>query len=324
MNDFAKYQTELKNILDDSIQHHLEYIDKENDYYILTLYNGTIFNGKVILNKRPYYADNRYHPTYDVEVLPKPSESGIALKHIHKPEHVKRAIMPYHKFSRNIYHMFLCDNNTLSNSEMCSCIPSNNNVVIPFQNNACDFIKDRFFTNYNVITNKTFTFDHLTIVNSGRVTYTDNLSKLEKQIDKLKRLILRKSSNSIRKLFVYRTKGGRLINNIAQVCDKLSNKGFTIMSDIELASLSVRDQAGLFSKLNEYISIHDASLYNIIYCKPKTKITVLEPIKSLHEKNEDAFEKVCKILNLNYNPIYIDGDKSWRDSSYYLNCSMWS
>ena len=42
MNDFAKYQTELKNILDDSIQHHLEYIDKENDYYILTLYNGTI------------------------------------------------------------------------------------------------------------------------------------------------------------------------------------------------------------------------------------------------------------------------------------------
>jgi capsular polysaccharide biosynthesis protein len=96
------------------------------------------------------------------------------------------------------------------------------------------------------------------------------------------------------------------------------------MTDVELAKLSLKEQAGLFSNLNEYISIHDASLYNIVYCKPKTKITVLQPVKALHEKNEDAFIKVCKILNLKYNPIYIDGDASWRDSSYHLNCSMWS
>ena len=38
MNDFTKYQTELKNILDDSIQHYFEARFYQCDYYFPLIY----------------------------------------------------------------------------------------------------------------------------------------------------------------------------------------------------------------------------------------------------------------------------------------------
>ena len=324
MRDFSTHQDMLKTILDESIEYDLKYVDKDIDEYVLTLYDGIIHNGKIVLNKRPYYLDNRYHPTFDVEVLPKPKQSSIALKRIHKPVHIGNVTMPFHKFSKNIYHSFLCDNNTFLNSEMSAYLLSENNIFVPVQNDIAEFIVDRFFPTHKTFNNSSFTFDKLQIINSGRVTYTDDTSRLSRLIEKLRRLFIKTSSNSIKKLFTYRTRGGRQIQNLPEVIDTLSAKGFVIMSDIELMKLSLYEQADLFSGLEEYISIHDASLYNIVYCSPKTVITVLEPIKVLKEQNEDAFEKICTVLDLVYTPIYIRGDYSWRDSSYHLNCSMWS
>ena len=324
MHEFSTYQDALKNILDESVDHKIKYIDKELDQYVLTLYNGIIYNGKVILNARPYYQDNRYHPTFNVEVMPKPRQSSIAVKRIHKPIHVKSATMPFHKFSKNIYHSFLCDNNTLLNSEMNAYLLDKSNIFVPVQSDISTFIVDRFFPTHTTFSNTSFTFDTLEIINSGRVTYTDDTLRLTNLIEKLRRLFIRVPSSTIEKLFTYRTRGGRQIQNLPEVIDTLSAKGFTVMSDIELMKLSLYEQADLFSGLKEYISIHDASLYNIVYCSPKTVITVLEPSKALEEQNEDVFKKVCMVLDLIYDAVHIHGDCSWRESSYHLNCSTWA
>jgi hypothetical protein len=324
MHEFSTYQDDLKSILDESVEYDLKYIDRDIDQYVLTLHNGIIYNGKVILNKRPYYRDNRYHPTFNVEVIPKPKQSSIAIKRIHKPVHVDHVTMPFHKFSKNIYHSFLCDNNTFLNSEMNAFLTSKNNIFVPVQNGITTFIVDHFFPTHSTFNNTSFTFDTLQIINSGRVIYIDDTSRLSHLIEKLRRLFIKSTSCSIEKLFTYRTRGGRQIENLPEVINTLSAKGFTCMSDIELTKLSLYEQADLFSGLEEYISIHDASLYNIVYCSPKTVITVLEPLKVHEEQNEDAFKKVCAVLDLMYNPVDIQGDCSWRDSSYYLNCSTWA
>ena len=178
---------------------------------------------------------------------------------------------------------------------MNAYLVSKNNIFVPAQNEIATFIVDHFFPTHSTFNNTSFTFDTLQIINSGRVTYTDDTSRLSHLIEKLRRLFIRSSSSSIEKLFTYRTRGGRQIENLPEVIDTLSAKGFTCMSDIELTKLSLHEQAGLFSNLKEYISIHD-----------------------------DAFKKVCTVLDLVYVPIDIQGDRSWRDSSYYLNCSTWA
>ena len=323
------FQKEFCSLLEDSYDYDIQYIDKSSDSFILTLYNGVVFNNKIILSKRPYYSDNRYHWTCDVEVFPKPRETQIALKRIHKLKRIDETILfSFHKFQQNIYHSFLSDNSSYFNC----LLARDKNLHFSKIGNFADTpinkeIYSEFF-NKPILPLSSFAFDKLIIINSGMSTFINN-DTLSEHIKILRRKFLINNQTNRYNIFTYRTRGGRLLTNLRQVKGYAIKAGYIPISDNRLLEISLYDQASLYNACNKIFSIHDASLYNLIYCRPGTKVTVMEPAYKQFEYNENMFERVCDILDLEYCPVLLSHpDQSrdnWRDLSYnidYLNCSL--
>ena len=74
--------------------------------------------------------------------------------------------------------------------------------------------------------------------------------------------------------------------------------------------LSFKNQVNLFNKSSIIIGAHGASLTNIIFCKPKTKIIEIIPADHPNKK----CERISKVLNLRYFRIKTKPDNS--DTNY--------
>ena len=324
--DLATLQGDFSNALAEMYDDYkLTYIDKSKDSYILTLKNGIVYNRGLLFESSIFPNEQPYDPVYDIHVMDRARDLPVVYKRKYNLTKVKgRTLFVYHKFQWNIYHTFLHDCNTYLNC----LVSANENIqtdnVFKFANNTINqFIYDKFLKGKSVISDESFWFEELVIVNSGIVTYTNDLSVLKNQVEMLRSEFLVSKPTSSINLFTYRTKGGRKIQNIEEVKNDFTSKNFTVLSDVELCSLSLQEQATLYASAKEIFSIFDSSLYNLTFCSPGTKVIVAEPTYKHLEDNEDAFEKVCKIINANYIPILIaesqQCSRNWRDLSYNID-----
>ncbi len=321
----GNFNSALNEMYDD---YELAYIDKAKDQYVLTIKNGIVYNRGLLFQSEVFPNEQPYDPVYDIHVMNRARDLPLVYKRTHKLARVKgTTLFVYHKFQWNIYHTFLHDCNTYLN---CT-VSTNNDIqydnVFRFANNKInEFVYNKFLPGKNIISDESFWFDKLVIVNSGIVTYTDNLAVLENQVRMLRDEFLLKPQPGTAKLFIYRTKGGRKIQNIEQLKQYFTSKNFTVLSDNDLCKLSLNEQAVLYSSAKEIFSIFDSSLYNLTFCSPGTRVVVAEPTYKHMEGNEDAFEKVCKIVNAKYIPIPVthprQTSRNWRDLSYNIDTAV--
>ncbi|MAV43279.1 MAG: hypothetical protein CMA30_02250 [Euryarchaeota archaeon] len=317
MNEIYKLQEQFEKCLDRSLEDYtLEYINKDHDSYILTIRNNILYNRGLILDDFPF-KDN-HDPVFDIHVMDEPKFAHRIIKRKMKLQKIPgKIVLPFHKYQWNIYHSFLCDHNSYMNSQLANSIEYDslhNFIDTPINR----FLRNNFFPNIPVISDESFAFEELKIVSSGITTTTNNLNRLESHIEHLRRVFLSNTYTQSDKIFVYRTKGGRKIVNI----NDFNELDCTHLSDVDICSLDLYEQANMFNRAKIIFSIHDSSLYNIIFCQPGTNIVVAEP----HFKNvevEDSFEKVCKILNLNYIPVPATSIReyagNWRDIDYNID-----
>lgn len=327
--DLATLQGHFNNALDEMYDdYELTYIDKARDQYVLAIKNGIVYNRGLLFQSKVFPNEQPYDPVYDIHVMSRARDLPLVYKRTHKLNRVKgTTLFAYHKFQWNIYHTFLHDCNTYLN---CTISNSNNiqcDNVFRFANNKInDFIYNKFLLGKSIVSDESFWFDRLVVVNSGIVTYTDDLAVLENQVKMLRDEFLLKPQSGNTKLFIYRTKGGRKIQNIEQLKQYFTSKNFTILSDNDLCKLSLNEQAALYNSAKEIFSIFDSSLYNLTFCSSGARVVVAEPTYKHMEGNEDAFEKVCKVVNVTYAPILVtrpeQTSRNWRDLSYNIDITV--
>ena len=325
-HDLAKLQAQFKASLDSTYdKYDLVYSDKALDRYTLELENSIVYKRGLLFESEIFPNQQPYDPVYDIHVMDKAKHLPIVYKRKYNLQRVKgRTLFVYHKFQWNIYHTFIHDCNSYLN---CLLAQEDNlqydNVFLFADNPMNRFIYDKFLSKPQIISDESFYFDELTVVNSGIVTYTTNLSVLDDQIKMIRDDFLKHVSTNTIKLFTYRTRGGRTIINIDKVKDYFQSKGFVVLSDTQLCELSLYDQATLYNSASEIFSIFDSSLYNLVYCKPNTRVVVAEPTYKHLEENEDAFEKICDILNITYIPILMveprQTSRNWRSIEYNID-----
>lgn len=320
-------QNQFGAALSEMYDYNLTYIDRSRDRYILNLKNGIIHNRGLLFEREVFPNEQPYDPLYDIHVRDRARDLPIVYKrNIRKVK--GRTLFVYHKFQWNIYHTFLHDCNTYLNCIICNEEGIEYDNVFRFADNSMNqFIYDKYLQSANIITDESFWFEDLTIINSGIVTYTDDLSVLSKQVRMLRDEFLTEQPTRGRiKLLTYRTRGGRRIKNIDEIKAYFSARDFIIMSDSELCSLNLHDQASLYNSASHIFSIFDSSLYNLVFCQSGTKVVAAEPTCKHLEGNEDAFEKVSEILGIEYSPVLLSHpyqcSRNWRDLDYNIDVSV--
>lgn len=113
-------------------------------------------------------------------------------------------------------------------------------------------------------------------------------------LDFLKQTFLKKNYRQHLKLYIPRYPAvGRSILNERELWGMLKNKGY---KKIDTSCMSISRQAKLFNSASHIVAPHGASLANLSFCQPNTKVIEIF--------NEDYFTilywNICNILNLKY------------------------
>lgn len=113
-------------------------------------------------------------------------------------------------------------------------------------------------------------------------------------LDFLKQTFLKKDYRQNLKLYIPRYPAvGRSILNERELWGILKNKGY---KKIDTSCMSISRQAKLFNSASHIVAPHGASLANLSFCQPNTKVIEIF--------NEDYFTilywNICNILNLKY------------------------
>ena len=120
-------------------------------------------------------------------------------------------------------------------------------------------------------------------------------------------------SNKLERIHICRKKAAyRRVINQDEFNNYLDKLGF---KSIYLESLSVREQAELFSKTNIVLSLHGAGLTNIVFCQPHTKIIEIFPQSS----TPIMYRKIASYYDLEYYYLLCeDIDNSHSKEAHYL------
>jgi capsular polysaccharide biosynthesis protein len=150
-----------------------------------------------------------------------------------------------------------------------------------------------------------YTVDH-PWYNNGYVHY--EVKKIPKWIvfNHRKKFLKKSKKNGKNRIFLDRSLSNYnhcQISNLKQVSNFVKKHKLKIYRP-EL--LSFRNQIDLFYNSSIIMGAHGASLANIIFCKPHTKIIEIIPADHPNKK----CERICKILNLKYFRITTEPDNS--------------
>ena len=101
-------------------------------------------------------------------------------------------------------------------------------------------------------------------------------------------------SNKLERIYICRKNAAyRRVINQDEFSNYLDKMGF---QSVHLESLSVREQATLFSNTDIVLSLHGAGLTNIVFCQPHTKIIEIFPQSS----TPMMYRKIASYYNLKY------------------------
>ncbi|AMJ95886.1 hypothetical protein AVL56_17275 [Alteromonas stellipolaris] len=117
-------------------------------------------------------------------------------------------------------------------------------------------------------------------------------------------------SNAINRLFINRPSGRRGIENKSETLEILNAFKFR---KVELESLSISEQATLFSNTEIIVSPHGAGLSNLIFCKKGT--TVIEIFGERY--GTPAFAILAAALGLNYIAMFDNADRFSTSNAKY-------
>ena len=131
-------------------------------------------------------------------------------------------------------------------------------------------------------------------------------------IDFLKKLTIEKSTASLKKLFISRKKTSkRYIENEKDVYKLLKKFGF---EKVFLDDMSFESQASLFSNATHIVATHGASLANLVFCKPSTKVIELYNPYHFH----CLYWSLSNSLNLDYYYLINSSNDKVHDKSSSL------
>ena len=102
------------------------------------------------------------------------------------------------------------------------------------------------------------------------------------------------------------------INNFSEINHLITKKKFELYKP-EL--LSFKNQVDLFKNSSIVMGAHGASLANIIFCKPRTKIIEIIPADHPNKK----CERISKILKLKYFRITTEPDNTDVNYPFKIN-----
>jgi len=169
---------------------------------------------------------------------------------------------------------------------------------------------------YNhIIANKIYVVDH-PWYESGYIH--NNVQNIPRWIIlKNREVFLNKTNKSFtkKKIFLDRSKSAFnhcQINNLKSFIRFINKKNF---KSLRPEFISFKNQVNLFNNASIVIGAHGASLTNIIFCKPKTKIIEIIPEDLPNKK----CERISKILNLKYYRIKTKSDNSDPNYPFKIN-----
>lgn len=107
----------------------------------------------------------------------------------------------------------------------------------------------------------------------------------------------RSSGGKSRRLYISRADAhSRRIVNERELFESLEKVGF---DSVECSSMTVAEQARLFSEAKYVIGPHGASLTNLMFCAPGTKVIEIMPVGYIN----DCYQDISRMLSLDFSRI---------------------
>lgn len=89
----------------------------------------------------------------------------------------------------------------------------------------------------------------------------------------------------------------RRIHNFADIAPVLAAQRIEV---VDCGALSARDQARIFHSASLVVGAHGSDLSNILFCRPKTPVIVIETKESVGERLHIGLLRLAEILDLDY------------------------
>lgn len=232
--------------------------------YVVVIPNGRVWgvNGAIISS------DNRliWEASFEGVDVSQDNHSIFREKSLTEPLTIRKAADLTHVFSGNYYHWMyevLPRIHLIQQSgEAVDRFILNTEPEQPFQSETLDrlgLFRDKLIRTYNGFHVQA---EHLVV--PAQPTFPTKWG-----YNFLRESFLKESDSVSHKRIYISRKWSRKISNESQVMKILDKYGFV---KVELESLSVEEQAHLFSSAEAIISVHGAALTNLTFCCPGTKV----------------------------------------------------